>query len=320
MGYLLHGRWHTGAAGFADEDGEFKRKASAFRNFVTADGRPGPTGEGGFEAEADRYHLYVSLACPWAHRALILRARKGLSDKIGLSVVHWFMGDNGWQFDEGPGTIPDTVNGADYLREVYVKADPDYSGRVTVPVLWDKKRSTIVSNESAEIIRMLNDAFDDVGADDGDYYPEALREEIDGVNHRVYETVNNGVYRAGFATKQHAYEHAATELFASLDWLEERLSGRDYLVGDRLTEADVRLYTTLVRFDPVYHGHFKCNLRRIADYSNLNRYLAKLYDLGGFGDTTDIHHIKNHYYQSHESVNPTRIVPIGPAADLTPAA
>jgi putative glutathione S-transferase len=317
MGYLLRGEWHAGSAGFASDNGEFERKASVFRNFITPDGAPGPTGEGGFPAEAGRYHLYVSLACPWAHRALIMRRRKGLEAMIGLSVVHWFMGEDGWTFHPGEGVIPDTVNGATFLRELYVKADPEYSGRVTVPTLWDKTRQTIVSNESAEIIRMFNTAFDGVGAAQGDYYPADLRSEIDAVNERVYETVNNGVYRSGFATKQAAYERAVTALFDSLDWLEERLAHQRFLVGERLTEADVRLYTTLIRFDPVYHGHFKCNLRRIVDYPNLWRYTRELYHMDGFADTTDFFHIKNHYYQSHDSINPTRIVPCGPVIDYS---
>jgi len=316
MGYLMDGTWHTGAPGFSSDSGEFERKASSFRNFVTADGSPGPSGEGGFKAEPGRYHLYVALACPWAHRALILRRRKGLEGMIGLSIVHWFMGDDGWSFEDAEGTIPDTVNGAEFLRDVYLKADPHYTGRVTVPVLWDKERETIASNESAEIIRMFADAFDGVGATPGDYRPAALADEIDAVNERVYDTVNNGVYKSGFATRQDAYERNVNALFASLDWLEERLDGRDYLVGDVMTEADVRLYTTLARFDAVYHGHFKCNVRRIVDYPNLQRYLANLYRQDGFGDTTDFTHIKNHYYQSHPSVNPTRIVPVGPALTL----
>ena len=313
MGYLLDGTWHTGSPSFASDSGEFERKASAFRNYVTADGSPGPGGEGGFQAEPGRYHLYVSLACPWAHRTLIMRKRKGLEEMIGLSIVHWFMGDDGWMFAEGPGTIPDTVNGADFLRDVYLTADPAYSGRVTVPVLWDKQRGAIVSNESAEIIRMFDHAFDAVGATPGDHRPEALADEIDAVNERVYDTVNNGVYKAGFATKQAAYERNVKALFESLDWLEQRLEGREFLVGDVLTEADIRLYTTLARFDAVYHGHFKCNVRRIVDYPNLSRYLAALYAMDGFGETTDLLHIKHHYYESHPSVNPTRIVPVGPA-------
>ncbi|MBJ3777518.1 glutathione S-transferase family protein [Acuticoccus mangrovi] len=317
MGYLLDGVWQTGSPGFANTSGEFERKASSFRSFVTADGSPGPSGEGGFPAAAGRYHLYVSLACPWAHRALVVRERKGLADMIGLSVVHWYMGDDGWSFAPGEGVVPDTVNGAAFMRDVYLAADPSYSGRVTVPVLWDKERSTIVSNESAEIIRMFAEAFDGLGAREEDYRPAALADEIDAVNARVYETVNNGVYRAGFATRQAAYEAAVGDLFASLDWLEARLEGYDYLMGDKLTEADVRLFTTLIRFDPVYYGHFKCNVRRIVDYPNLWRYLRTLYAQPGFADTTDLFHIKHHYYQSHKSLNPTGIVPTGPALDYS---
>ena len=317
MGYLLDGQWNTGSPSFAEGSGEFERKASSFRNFVTADGAAGPTGEAGFRAEAGRYHLYVSLACPWAHRALIMRERKGLTDAIGLSVVHWHMGEDGWSFEDGPGVIQDPVNHARFLREVYTAADPAYSGRVTVPVLWDKQGDTIVSNESAEIIRMLDDAFGAVGATPGTHRPEALRGEIDAVNERVYATVNNGVYKAGFATRQTPYEHAVTALFESLDWLEARLDGHSFLVGDTLTEADIRLYTTLVRFDPVYVGHFKCNVRRIVDYPNLWRYLRTLHAMAGFGSTTDLFHIKHHYYESHPSVNPTGIVPAGPDMDYT---
>lgn len=313
MGYLLNGTWHEGSPSFASESGEFERKASSFRNYVTADGAAGPSGEGGFPAAPGRYHLYVSLACPWAHRALIMRVRKGLEDMIGLSVVHWFMGDDGWTFAQGEGTIPDTVNGSTFLREVYQKADPDYTGRVTVPVLWDKERGTIVSNESSEIIRMFDHAFDGVGAVASDHRPAALADEIDMVNERVYESVNNGVYKSGFATRQAAYEKNVKALFQTLDWLEARLEGSDFLVGGVLTEADIRLYTTLARFDAVYHGHFKCNIRRIVDYPNLHRYLKRLYESEGFGETTSLLHIKNHYYQSHVSINPTQIVPVGPA-------
>lgn len=320
MGYLDNGVWHTGSPSFASGDGSFKRRASSFRSFVTADGSAGPTGEGGFPAESGRYHLYVGYACPWAHRTMIVRELKGLTDHIGLSIVHHFMGDDGWTFAQDDATIPDTVNGAEFMRDVYVKADPAYTGRVTIPVLWDKARGTIVSNESAEIIRMLGSAFDGVGAAPGDYYPAPLRDEIDAVNARVYETVNNGVYKSGFATKQSAYEEAVTALFDTLDWLEAMLEGADYLIGGQLTEADIRLYTTLVRFDAVYHGHFKCNIRRIADYPNLSRYLGRLYAIDAFKRTTHLDHIKKHYYGSHESVNPTRIVPVGPAVPVPSAA
>lgn len=315
MGYLLEGKWHRDDARGTDREGEFERRRSSFRSFVTADGAPGPTGEGGFPAAAGRYHLYVSLACPWAHRTLIMRQRKNLAEAIGLSVVHWFMGEDGWTFEEGRGVVPDMVNGTRLLREIYLKADPTYTGRVTVPVLWDTVRGTIVSNESAEIIRMLDTAFADVGATPGTHRPPALAAEIDEVNARVYESVNNGVYRAGFATRQASYERAVLALFDSLDWLETRLADRRFLVGDVLTEADIRLYTTLVRFDPVYHGHFKCNIRRIIDYPNLWRYLKALCQEPGFADTTDIFHIKHHYYESHRAINPTGIVPVGP--DLT---
>jgi len=269
MGLLVDGRWHDQWYDTAESKGRFERSASRFRNWITPDGSPGPTGVGGFAAAPGRYHLYVSLACPWAHRTLIFRALKGLEDMVGVSVVHWHMAEQGWSVDHGPGVVPDTVNGARYLREIYTRADPGYSGRVTVPVLWDKQTSTIVNNESSEIIRMFNSAFDGVGAAPGDYYPEDVREEIDTINARVYETLNNGVYRAGFATTQAAYEEAVVPLFETLDWLDQRLTTRRYLSGARITEADWRLFTTLVRFDPVYHGHIKCNLRRLIDYPNL---------------------------------------------------
>ncbi len=265
MGLLVDGVWQDQWYDTKSSGGRFMRKDAAFRNWVTPDGSPGPTGAGGFKAEPGRYHLYVSLACPWAHRTLIMRRLKGLEEMIDTSVVHWRMLENGWTFEEGPGVIPDPINGARYLHQVYTAARPDYTGRVTVPVLWDKATATIVNNESSEIIRMLNTAFDGIGATAGDYYPEDLRPEIDMLNARIYDTVNNGVYKAGFATTQHAYEEAIHPLFDTLDFLNERLSSRRYLCGHRLTEADIRLFTTLVRFDPVYVGHFKCNLRRIAD-------------------------------------------------------
>ncbi len=317
MGLLVEGRWRDQCYDTKSTGGRFVRKESQFRNWITPDGAPGPTGAGGFKAEAGRYHLYVSLACPWAHRTLIFRARKGLTDVVSLSVVHWRMLENGWTFEDGPGVIPDPIGGARYLHEVYTAALSDYSGRVTVPVLWDKHRGTIVNNESSEIIRIFNDAFDDLGAAPGDYYPEPLREEIDALNARIYDTVNNGVYKAGFATTQHAYEEAVTPLFETLDWLEERLSSRRYLTGERQTEADWRLFTTLLRFDPVYVGHFKCNLRRIADYSNLSGYLRDLYQTPGVADTVNMRHIKGHYYESHRTINPTGIVPVGPEINLS---
>ncbi len=314
MGLLIDGEWHDTWYDTKSTSGRFKRQESSFRNWVTADGSPGPTGEGGFEAEPGRYHLYVSLACPWAHRTLIFRQLKKLQDMISVSVVAPLMGAEGWEFDEDH---PDHLGGRSRLYEVYLAANPDYTGRVTVPVLWDKTRGTIVSNESSEIIRMLNSAFDGVGANSSvDFHPPALRKEIDAINEVVYDTVNNGVYKAGFATTQDAYEEAVTALFATLDDIESRLGRSRYLVGDRLTEADWRLFTTLVRFDPVYVGHFKCNVRRIADYPNLSGYLRELYQVPSVSGTVDFDHIKRHYYMSHTTINPTRIVPVGPELDL----
>jgi len=312
MGLLIDGEWHDKWYDTDKTGGRFVRQDSAFRNWVTRDGSPGPGGEGGFEAEAGRYHLYVSLACPWAHRTLIFRRLKGLEEMIGVSVVNPLMLDEGWTFEPGDGVVADPVGNARYLHEVYTRADPHYTGRVTVPVLWDLKRNTIVSNESAEIIRMFNSAFDDVGAAEADFYPAGLREEIDAVNAEVYDSVNNGVYKAGFATTQAAYEEAVLALFEVLDGLEARLSRRRYLIGDRITEADWRLFTTLVRFDPVYFGHFKCNLRRLVDYPNLWAYTRELYQLPGIAETVNFGHIKGHYYRSHRTVNPTGIVPVGP--------
>ncbi|AJG18153.1 glutathione S-transferase family protein [Cupriavidus basilensis] len=316
MGLLVNGKWQDRWYDTASTGGRFVRKDAAFRNWVTSDGAAGPSGTGGFKAEAGRYHLYVSLACPWAHRTLIMRALKGLEGMISVSTVHWLMLGEGWTFAEGPGVVPDTVNGARLLHQVYTGADPDYTGRVTVPVLWDKQRGTIVSNESSEIIRMFNTAFDDVGAKSGDYYPAALRAEIDEVNARVYDTLNNGVYKSGFATTQGAYEEAVTPLFDTLDWLEARLATRRFLLGDQITEADIRLFTTLVRFDAVYVGHFKCNLRRIADYPNLSGFTRDIYQLPGIAATVNIDHIKRHYYESHRSINPSGVVPAGPVLDF----
>ncbi len=313
MGLLVDGVWHDKWYDTAENGGRFVRKESQFRAWVTADGAPGPSGTGGFKAEAGRYHLYVSLACPWAHRTMIFRALKGLEDMISVSVVHWLMRGEGWTFAEGPGVVPDPIGGAGRLYEVYLRAQPGYTGRVTVPVLWDREEGTIVNNESSEIIRMLNSAFDGLGAKPGDYYPEALRPEIDAINDRVYKTLNNGVYRSGFATTQEAYEEAVNPLFDTLDWLEECLAdGRPYLLGETLTEADWRLFTTLVRFDPVYVGHFKCNRRRIADYPHLSAYTKRLYEHTGVAGTVDFDHIKRHYYESHRHINPTGIVPVGP--------
>ncbi len=320
MGMLVDGEWRSARDLTGSEDGAFHRKPSAFRNWVTADGSAGPSGEGGFEAEAGRYHLYVSLACPWAHRTLILRKLKGLERAIDVSVVHWLMGEMGWELRTGDGATGDPLYGFDYLHQLYQKADPSFTGRVTVPVLWDKQRETIASNESAEIIRMLNSEFDAAAEHpELDFYPEALQDDIEAVNERVYHTVNNGVYKCGFATAQDAYDKAFGELFDTLDWLEERLGRQRYLAGDRITEADWRLFTTLVRFDPVYVTHFKCNKRRIVDYPNLWGYTRELYQWPGVAGTVDFTHIKNHYYQSHESVNPTRIVARGPDIDFTAA-
>jgi putative glutathione S-transferase len=315
MGQLQEGQWVGQWYNTRETGGHFVRRAPSFRNWITADGAPGPSGEGGFKAQVGRYHLYVSLACPWAHRTLIFRAIKGLEDMISVSVVHWHMAENGWSFQPGDGVVPDSINGADYLYQVYTAAKSDYSGRVTVPVLWDKKTRTIVSNESSEIIRMLNTAFDEIGAKPGDFCPEPLQAEIDVLNERIYDTVNNGVYKAGFATTQEAYDEAVVLLFETLDWLEEHLSIQRYLVGNTITEADWRLFTTLVRFDPVYVGHFKCNIRRIADYSNLSGYVRDLYQQPCVAATVDMQHIKNHYYTSHETVNPSRVIAMGPQID-----
>jgi len=297
--------------------GRYLRAASQFRNWITPDGAAGPTGANGFRAEPGRYHLYVSLACPWAHRTLIFRRLKGLEQMVSVSVVNWLMTEQGWHFAPGPGVVADEVNHARFMHEIYRAADPHYQGRYTVPVLWDKHRNTIVNNESSEIIRMFNSAFDGVGALPGDYYPAALREEIDAINTRVYDTVNNGVYKAGFAASQAAYEEAVLPLFESLDWLEQLLGRRRYLAGDALTEADWRLFATLVRFDAVYVGHFKCNLRRIVDYPKLWNYTRELYQMPGVAQTVDFAHIKGHYYQSHRGLNPTGVVPAGPLLDWT---
>lgn len=316
MGLLVEGKWQSDAGRWADAKGRMQRPASALRNWITPDGSPGPAGRGGFKAEAGRYHLYIARACPWAHRTAIFRELKGLQQMIGLSVTHWLMLDNGWTFEPAPGVIPDSVNNARYLHELYAKSEPGFSGRVTVPVLWDKKTSRIVNNESADIIRMLGSAFDGLGATPGDYYPAELRDEIDAVNERVYDTLNNGVYKAGFAGSQEAYDAAVVPLFDTLDWLEEQLSRADYLVGDRLTEADWRLFTTLLRFDPVYHTHFKCNLRRLVDYPALWRYTRRLHQHPAVRPTVNMDHIKAHYFQSHRWINPTGIVPKGPSVDF----
>ncbi|MCA0900109.1 MULTISPECIES: glutathione S-transferase family protein [Microbulbifer] len=315
MGLLVKGEWKDRWYETDKSGGEFEREAAQLRNWVTADGSAGPSGEGGFPAEKGRYHLYVSLACPWAHRTLVFRKLKGLEDYITVSVVSPYMHEHGWTFNQEEGSSGDALFGSEFLHEVYTRNRGDYSGRVTVPVLWDKQRNCIVSNESSEIIRMFNTAFNDLTGDDQDFYPEDLRGDIDATNALVYENVNNGVYRAGFATSKKAYEAAYHRLFEVLEQLERRLADNRYLTGDRITEADWRLFTTLVRFDPVYHGHFKCNKQRLADYSNLWGYVRELYQRPGVAETVDFHHIKTHYYASHRNINPTGIVPVGPELD-----
>jgi glutathionyl-hydroquinone reductase len=311
-GFLINGQWKTKNE-FADDDGAFKRDDSKFRGWITADGSDGP-GQKGFKAESGRYHLYVSYACPWAHRTLIFRHLKSLEDHIDVSVVSPYMLDNGWELDDSfDGATGDKLYGKQYLHELYTKAKSDYTGKVTVPMLWDKKQDTIVSNESADIIRMFNNAFDDITGNANDYYPETLRAQINDINERVYHTVNNGVYKAGFATKQEEYNRAVTELFDSLEWLEGILAdGREYLCGESLTEADIRLFTTLLRFDAVYHTHFKCNVKQIMDYKFLEGYLERLYEHDAVKPTVHMDHIKTHYYCSHININPSGIIPIGP--------
>lgn len=316
MGLLIDGKWHDQWYDTRSTGGRFVRSDAQFRNWITADGRPGPTGVGGFQAEAGRYHLYVSLACPWAHRVLIMRALKGLENFISVSVVNPYMGEHGWTFQPAPGVVADPVAQAETLYQVYLRAQPDYSGRVTVPVLWDLHGNTIVNNESAEIIRMLNSAFDGIGAQPGDYAPAQLLPQIDAINSTIYDAINNGVYKAGFASTQDVYEQEVGKLFACLDTLESRLSRQRYLVGEHITEADWRLFTTLIRFDAVYHGHFKCNLKRLVDYPNLWSYTRELYQRPGVSGTVNFEHIKQHYYRSHGTINPNGIVPLGPILDL----
>ncbi|MDX1757257.1 MAG: glutathione S-transferase family protein [Marinobacter sp.] len=318
MGLLVDGKWQDRWYDTGKTGGKFEREAARFRNWVTADGRAGESGESGFRAESGRYHLYVAMACPWAHRTLIFRKLKGLEDHVSVSVVHPDMLENGWEFVPGDALHRDHLYGFRYLHQVYTRVAPDYTGRVTVPILWDKQRETIVSNESSEIIRMFNRAFDDLPGvrSELDFYPESLRAEIDEVNERVYQAVNNGVYRAGFATSQEAYETAFDQLFESLDWLDRRLAKQRYLVANRPTEADWRLFTTLIRFDAVYYSHFKCNQQRIADYPHLSDYLRDLYQVPGVADTVDVDQIKRHYYVSQRTINPTQIVPVGPRLDF----
>jgi putative glutathione S-transferase len=318
MGLLVDGKWQDQWYDTKSTGGSFERTKTVFRNWITPDGAPGPDGQKAFKAEAGRYHLYISLACPWAHRTLIVRRLKKLEDVISLSVVDYLMGDEGWTFSDRPGAIPDSVLGKQRLYEVYLEADPQFTGRVTVPVLWDKQTGTIVNNESAEIIRILDTGFDEWGDASVDITPEALLPEIDAINAMVYDSVNNGVYKCGFATEQKAYEKPFAALFGALDELEERLSRQRYLVASEApTEADWRLFTTLIRFDAVYHGHFKCNRRQIADYPNLFGYMLELYQTDGIAETVNFEHIKGHYYASHRMINPTGIVPLGPDQDLT---
>lgn len=316
MGLLVEGKWLDQWYDTDSTDGHFERSAAQFRNWITATGDAGPSGLRGFKAEAGRYHLYVSLACPWAHRALIFRKLKGLEDMITVSVVNPLMREHGWTFNPVEGVIEDTLYQSKYLYQLYLRANPHYSGRVTVPLLWDTHQDTVVSNESADIIRMFNSAFDQIGAVEGNYYPASLQNEIDDINSVVYEHINNGVYLSGFATTQAAYEEAVYPLFETLDKLEQRLSSSRYLTGEQVTEADWRLFTTLLRFDPVYHGHFKCNIRKISDYPNLYGYLRELYQWPGIAETVNMSHIKEHYYRSHTHINPTQVVPVGPDQNL----
>ncbi|WP_120504046.1 glutathione S-transferase family protein [Sulfitobacter mediterraneus] len=317
MGLLVDGKWQDKWYDTKSTDGAFKRSAAKFRNWITADGTTGPSGEAGFKAESGRYHLYVSYACPWAHRALIFRALKGLEDHITISAVHPDMLGEGWTFaDDFDGATGDTLFGYPYARDVYTRADPKFTGRVTVPILWDKTQNTIVSNESSEIIRMFNSAFDGITGNTDDYWPVQMRAQIEAVNDRIYGTFNNGVYKAGFATTQTAYDAAIVPLFETLDWIEDILSKNRYLIGDQITEADWRLFTTLVRFDPVYHQHFKCNRKRIVDYPNIWAYTRELYQQPGVAGTVNFDHIVRHYHYSHDTINPNRIIPINPLLDF----
>ncbi len=318
MGLLVDGVWHDTWYDTKSTGGAFKRSAAQFRNWITADGAPGPSGRGGFEAESGRYHLYVSHACPWAHRTLIFRELKGLREHISVSVVHPDMLDKGWTFEtDDHGATGDKLFGHDFAHQIYTRADPNYSGRVTVPILWDKVEKTIVSNESSEIIRMFNSAFNGITGNADDYWPEAMRDEIEEVNARIYSDVNNGVYKCGFATSQEAYDAAIGPLFDTLDWLEDRLARNRYLMGNRVTEADWRVFTTLIRFDPVYHLHFKCNKRRLVDYPNLWAFTRELYQWPGVAETVNMNHIVRHYHYSHDSINPHRIIPVNPELDYS---
>ena len=315
MAMLIDGTW-SHLDDLVDADGRLQRPIAAFRNWITVDGAPGSTGSGGFKAEPGRYHLYVARACPWAHRATIFREIKGLQSMVGLSVTHWLMADNGWTFEPGPGVMAGPLQSTEFIWQLYKRSDPNYTGHATVPVLWDNQTSQIVSNESAQIIRIFNSKFDHLGARPGDYYPEPLRAQIDALNTRIYDTLNNGVYKAGFARSQAAYDEAVGPMFETLEWLEGLLSRQQFLCGDVLTEADWRLFTTLVRFDLVYNGHFKCNIRRLVDHPAIWLYTRKLYQMPGIKDTVNFDHIKRHYYQSHKQINPTGIVPSGPVLDF----
>ena len=317
MGLLIDGEWHDQWYDTKSTGGSFQRKEAQFRNWITVDGSAGPSGEGGFKAESDRYHLYISHACPWAHRALIFRTLKGLTDHIGVSAVHPDMMTDGWTFQtDAYGATGDSLFQLPFARDLYTRADAKFTGRVTVPILWDKQRNTIVSNESSEIIRMFNSAFDGITGNSDDYWPEDLRDAIAPVNDRIYDTLNNGVYKSGFATTQEAYDAAVHPLFDTLDWLDARLSDHRYLMGDQITEADWRLFTTLVRFDSVYHLHFKCNRKRLMDYAHLWAYTRELYQRPGVAETVNMDHIVRHYHYSHESINPHRIIPINPQIDF----
>jgi putative glutathione S-transferase len=316
MGFLHNGTWQDAWYDTSKTGGAFERTTAGFRNWVTPTGTAGPTGASGFKAQAGRYHLYVSYACPWAHRTLIFRALKGLNDLITVSVVHPDMLNDGWTFaTDFPNTTGDTLFGSQFLRDIYTRADSGVSGRVTVPILWDKEQNTIVSNESSEIIRMFNSAFDDITGNTLDFWPEPQRDAIELMNARIYDTINNGVYKAGFATTQAAYDAAVRPLFDSLDWLEGLLATNRYVMGDTITEVDWRLFTTLMRFDVVYHGHFKCNKRMLKDYPNLWAYTRELYQWHGIAQTTQFDHFIRHYPYSHDSINPNRIVPITPELD-----
>lgn len=316
MGLLVDGVWKDQWYDTESTGGRFVRKDSQFRNWITTDGAPGPSGEGGFKAEAGRYHLYVSLACPWASRTLMLRKLKGLEDMISISIVNPIMLENGWTFAPDQGVIPDPILNADFLHQVYTHADPNYTGRVTVPVLYDKEKDTIVNNESSDIMLMLNSAFDEIGAIEGDYYPEELRDQIKEMDDFVYPNINNGVYKAGFATDQAVYEEEVSHVFDALEKLDGILADKKFLLGDKLTTSDIRLFPTLIRFEHVYYGHFKCNIKHLTDFENVWRYTREIYNMAGISDTVDFYHIQHHYYGSHPTINPNGIIPAGPAISL----